>query len=88
MSWTIELKPSAAKQYLKLDRRTRARIREVLHELEGAEWLTAHPRVRPLTGRLKGDLRVRVGGWRLLATPDDDSKVLSVYAILPRGDAY
>ena len=46
------------------------------------------PRVRPLTGKLKGDYRVRVGDWRLLFTPDRDSGVLHVFAILPRGDAY
>ncbi len=88
MSWRIEVKPSAEKQYLKLDRTTRQRIKAVLLEIEGVEHAFLHPRVRPLTGKLKGDLRVRVGGWRLLLTPDPESKVLHVYAILPRGDAY
>jgi mRNA-degrading endonuclease RelE of RelBE toxin-antitoxin system len=88
MSWRIEVKPSAEKQYLKLDAATRRRIKATLRELEGAEQPFLHPRVRPLTGRLKGDLRVRVGSWRILLSPDRSSKVLSVYAILPRGDAY
>lgn len=26
--------------------------------------------------------------WRILLTPNRDARVLSVYAILPRGDAY
>ena len=39
-------------------------------------------------GRLKGDYRVRVGGWRALLTPDEETEVLHVYAILPGGDAY
>ena len=88
MSWRIEVKPSAEKQYLKLDRTTRRRIKETLHDLENAEKPLLHPRVRPLTGKLKGDYRVRVGGWRVLLTPDRESAVLQVYAILPRGDAY
>lgn len=88
MSWRIEVKPSAEKQYLKLDRVTRRRIKEALHDLEQAERPLLHPRVRPLTGKLKGDYRVRVGGWRVLLTPDQESSVLHVYAILPRGDAY
>jgi len=88
MSWRIEVKSSAEKQYLKLDVSTRRRIKEALRDLEAADQPFLHPRVRPLTGRLKGDYRVRVGGWRILVTPDRDLRVLHVYAILPRGDAY
>ena len=88
MSWRIEIKPSAEKQYLKLDKTTRQRIKETLRDLENAEQPLLHPRVRPLTGKLKGDYRVRVGSWRVLFTPHRESKLLHVYAILPRGDAY
>ena len=87
-SWRIEIKPSAEKQYLKLDRKTRRRIKDALRGLEEEETPLLHPRVRPLTGKLKGDYRVRVGPWRVLFTPDRDSKVLHVYAIQPWGDAY
>jgi len=37
MSWQIEVKPSAEKQYLKLDKTTRRRIKEILYELEKVE---------------------------------------------------
>ncbi len=88
MSWRIEVKPSAEKQYLRLDAPTRRRIKQTLRELQDAEQPLQHPRVRPLTGKLKGDCRVRVGAWRVLLTPDREARVLYVYAILPRGDAY
>ena len=88
MRWRIEVKPSAENQYLKLDRPTRRRIKATLHDLENTEQPLLHPRVRPLTGKLKGDYRVRVGGWRVLLTPDRESGVLQVYAVLPRGNAY
>ena len=88
MRWRIEVKPSAEKQYLKLDKTTRRRIKGALRELEDAEQPLLHPRIRPLTGQLKGDYRIRIGGWRILMTPDPQEKVLRVYAILPRGDAY
>ena len=88
MSWRIEVKPAAEKQYLKLDRPTRRRIKGALKDLENADHSLLHPRIRPLTGRLKGDYRIRVGGWRVLLTPDRESQVLHVYAVLPRGDAY
>lgn len=87
-SWRIEVKPAAEKQYLRLDRPTRRRIKGALREIEAAERPLLHRRVRPLTGKLKGDYRVRVGDWRLLLTPDEERRLLSVYAILPRGDAY
>jgi len=88
MSWRIEVKPTAEKQYLKLDKTTRRRIKKALQDLENSEKPLLQPRVRPLTGRLKGDYRIRVGDWRILLTPDRESRVLLVYAILPRGDAY
>ena len=88
MSWRIEVKPSAGKQYLKLDAITRRRIKGALRELGEVEQPLLDPRTRPLTGRLKGDYRVRIGGWRILLTPDRESRVLHIYAILPRGDAY
>ncbi len=88
MSWKVEVKPSAEKQYLRLDAPTRRRIREALDDLQNAAQPLQQPRVRPLTGKLKGDYRVRVGDWRVLLTPDRESRVLHVYAILPRGGAY
>jgi mRNA interferase RelE/StbE len=88
MSWRIEVKPSAEKQYLRLDRATRRRIKDALQDLDGSDQPFLHPRLRPLTGKLKGDFRMRVGGWRVLLTPDAESRVLHVYAILPRGGAY
>ncbi len=88
MSWRIEIKPSAEKQFLRVDRKTRQRSKDALRGLEEEEAPLLHPRVRPLTGKLKGDYRVRVGGWRVLFTPDRESRVLHVYAMLPRGDAY
>ena len=88
MSWKIEVKPTAEKSYLKLDKRTRRRIKESLLELEKSENPLMHPKVRPLIGKLRGDYRLRVGGWRVLFTPDKEQKIIHVYAILPRGDAY
>jgi mRNA interferase RelE/StbE len=88
MSWRIEVKPSAEKQYLILDKKTRQRIKANLQDLELYENPFFHPQVKPLTGKLKGDYRLRIGNWRVLFTPDKVNKVLFVYAILPRGDAY
>ena len=88
MSWRIDVHPSAEKRYLRLDSTTRRRLKAVLLDLQGADQPLGHPRVRPLKGGLKGDYRIRVGNWRILLTPDLKTRVLHVYAILPRGAAY
>ena len=87
-SWKVEVKPSAEKQYLKLDKKTRQRIKAALMELEKEKNPLLHKDVRPLTGQLKGDYRLRVGETRVLFTPDSQSKIIYVYAILSRGRAY
>jgi mRNA interferase RelE/StbE len=88
MSWKIEIKPTVEKSYLKLDKKTRTRIKKSLLDLEKSENPLMHPNVRPLIGKLRGDYRLRVGDWRVLFTPEKDQKIIQVYAILPRGDAY
>jgi mRNA interferase RelE/StbE len=87
-TWRIEVKPTAEKRFLKLDKATRRRILAALRELEAAENPLRHQQVRALTGELQGDYRLRVGGWRVLFTPDAEAKSLFVFAIVPRGEAY
>jgi len=88
MSWKVEIKPTAEKSYLKLDKKTRERINRALRELEQAKNPLFHSDVRNLTGQLHGDYRLRVGNRRILFTPSKEKKIIYVYAILPRGDAY
>ena len=88
MSWKIEVKPRAEKQYLRLDKNTRKRIKKALQDLEREENPLLHHNVRPLTGQLEGDYRLRVGTWRLLMTPEKQNRIIHIYAILPRGDSY
>ncbi len=87
MSWKIEVKPTAEKQYKRPGESTRRRTKDALRELESSKDPFTHRDARPLTGELKGDYRLRVGKWRILFTPDRKKKILHVYAILPRGDA-
>jgi len=88
MSWKIEVKPTAEKKYLRIDKRTRKRIKKALQELEKAKNLLLHQNVRLLTGQLQGDYRLRVGDWRVLLTLEKEKKIIHIYAILPRGDSY
>ena len=88
MSWKIEIKPNAEKSYLKLNTRLRKRIKKGLRRLGQSANPLFTPDVRPLTGKLHGDFRLRVGGYRVLFTPDKENKIIQVYAILPRGKVY
>jgi mRNA interferase RelE/StbE len=87
-NWKIEVKPTAEKYYLRLDKATRRRIKRALEKLEQRENPLLERNVRPLTGRLRGDYRLRVGDWRILFTPNNEERLIYVYAILPRGGAY
>ena len=88
MSWKIEVKPTAEKHYSKLDKNIRTRMMKALRELENTDDPLLHPNVRALTGKLRGDFRLRVGKYRILFTPHIPKKILYVFAIVPRGDAY
>lgn len=88
MSWTVEVKPAAEKQYHKLDKKTKARVLAALTDLEELQNPFQHNDIRPLTGELKGDWRLRAGEWRILIAPRAETQTLHVYAILPRGGAY
>jgi len=87
-TWRVEVKPTAEKRLLKLDKSTRRRILQALQDLEATEQPLWQPQVRALTGELQGDFRLRVGNWRVLFAPDAGRKMLFVYAIVPRGEAY
>lgn len=87
-TWRVEVKPTAEKRLLKLDKTSRRRILQALQDLEAAEQPLRHPQVRALTGELQGDFRLRVGDWRVLFAPDVEREILFVYAIVPRGEAY
>ena len=88
MNWKIEVKPTAEKQYSRLDKNTRERIKKALQDLEREENPLLHHNVRSLTGQLEGDYRLRVGTWRILMTPEKQNRIIHVYAILPRGNSY
>ncbi len=49
------------------------RHRETLELLSRPEWV---------------EERLRVGGWRVLFTPNTEERFLYVFAIVPRGEAY
>ncbi len=53
MNWTIEIKPNALKQYVKLDIPTKKRIKNALIELQKSNNPFTHINVKNLSGELK-----------------------------------
>ncbi len=47
-----------------------------------------HPNIKPLTGRLKGYYRYRVGDYRVIYCIDDGDRLVIVALITHRGKAY
>ena len=88
MSWTIEIKPTAVKSYKKLDKQIKQRIKKALNELKDSDNPLKSANTKMLSGKLKGDYRLRIGNYRILFTPDIEEKMLYVYAILSREGAY
>jgi len=88
MSWTIKLSSRAVKQYEKLDKPTRKRIKSALKELENLKNPLEHRQVKPLVGKLKGFYRLRVGNYRVIFSVLKEEKTIAVVYISPRGDAY
>ncbi|HEX9736555.1 MAG TPA: type II toxin-antitoxin system RelE/ParE family toxin [Thermoanaerobaculia bacterium] len=47
-----------------------------------------HPNVKPLTGKLKGYYRFRIGDYRVIYRVDDDGRLVIVALITHRSKAY
>jgi mRNA interferase RelE/StbE len=87
LDWTIELSPSARRQFAKLDRTTQLKIRRYLNALIAE---TEHPtqRGKPLTGNLAGAWRYRVGDYRVLCEIQNHRLVVLVIRIGHRSAIY
>ncbi|MGC9222123.1 MAG: type II toxin-antitoxin system RelE family toxin [Solirubrobacteraceae bacterium] len=83
MHYRIEVRPAAARQLRKLDPQTARRVQGVIALLAGDP---RPPASRPLTGRPAW--RVRVGGYRVIYTIEDDRLVVVVITIGHRRDVY
>ena len=85
MSYSVRLEASAERDLEHLPQQVLRRLDTKLVAL------AANPRPNgstKLQGREGLGWRVRVGEYRILYTVDDDARVVSVYRIRTRGDAY
>jgi mRNA interferase RelE/StbE len=83
MRLRIDWKPRAEKDRDRLDARMRARVLAAIERY--AE--TGEGDVRALRGS-RGELRLRVGDWRVRFALDFETATMVVLHVLPRGSAY
>lgn len=85
-NWEIILTRPSEKIYEKSDKEMKKRLDNCFGELEKDPLYSIN--IKPLTGKLKGLYRYRVGDWRVIYRISRETKVVEIIAILPRGNAY
>ena len=85
-SWEIVLTKPAEKVYVKSGKEMHRRLDRCLKTLEKNPHNGNN--IKQLTGELKGLLRYRVGDWRVIYRLFQETNVVEIIAILPRGNAY
>ena len=87
LTWTIEFRPKAVKQFRKLDRQAQLTIRAFLrNRLQNED----DPRRlgAPLKGEFKDFWRYRVGDYRLVCDIHDQTITIEVLKVAHRRDIY
>lgn len=82
--WRLDYSTGARHDLRRLNPAVRTRVVAALEQMVGSAGDT--PAVRKLTG--SGELRLRVGDWRVRFVRDHENRVISVTRVLPRGRAY
>ena len=81
--WTVNVDKAVDKRLKKIPEPEKSRINQAIDELE---LRPEAMNIKPLVGR--EGYRLKVGGWRLLLDMDCAEKVIHVYMLAARGDAY
>ena len=85
-SWEIVLTKPAEKVYDKSSKEMHRRLDRCFETLEKNPHYGNN--IKHLTGELKGLLRYRAGDWRIIYRLFQETSVVEIIAILPRGNAY
>lgn len=83
--WEVVLTKPASKAFDKAPKTVRPALEDCFVDLERSPY--RGPNIRPLTGRLRGLHRYRVGEWRVIYRLVESTRRVEVIAILPRGGA-
>jgi mRNA interferase RelE/StbE len=84
--YILKLRKPAAKYFEQLPPKLKNKIKEVINQLQDNPY--AIPNVKPLEGSVHDDFRIRIGSLRLLYRIHNDTLIIIVLDIGPRGDIY
>lgn len=84
MTLNVIFTKSAAKDYSELNEPIKTQVRDLINLIE--ENGLKNIDIKPLTGVLKGYLRIRKGSWRLVISKNEEN--ITIISILQRKDAY
>lgn len=84
--FTVKIRKPAAKYYEKLLPKLKNKVKEVINQLRENPYLI--PNVKPLEGSNHDDYRIRIGSLRLLYRVHNDTLIIIVLDLGPRGDIY
>lgn len=84
--YKVDLSKSAQKFYQKAERPLARKLARCFEQLENDP--RHHSNIKPLTGKLAGQYRYRVGDYRVIYRIDDEQSLVAVFKIAHRSDAY
>lgn len=88
VAWTLSLTDAFVKETKGIDRKLQGRILEGLLELIDAPMTIKGDTCKPLSGKLAGLWRLRIGHTRLVYKPDTRMHVVFCLSFSSRGEAY
>jgi mRNA interferase RelE/StbE len=86
VKYTVKLRKPAAKYYQKLHPKLKNKVKEVIDQLSQNPYAISG--VKPLEGSNYDDYRIRIGHLRLLYRVHNDTLIIIVLDLGPRGDVY
>ncbi|AWI11691.1 type II toxin-antitoxin system RelE/ParE family toxin [Caldibacillus thermoamylovorans] len=84
--YKVKLRKPAAKYYENLPPKLKNKVKDVINQLRENPY--AIPNVKPLEGSEHDDYRIRIGSLRLLYRVHNDTLIIIVLDLGPRGDIY
>jgi mRNA-degrading endonuclease RelE of RelBE toxin-antitoxin system len=86
--WFVGMSSAFSKDIVNIDRTLQGRILEALVEITENPTEVRGDTVKPLTGHLRGCWRYRVGGYRIIYSPNKTTGDITLLAFDSRGSAY
>lgn len=86
--WVIAFTSTFQKSISNIDKKLQGRVLKAVSDLSNAPITLIGDTIKPLIGELKGLWRYRIGDYRLIYEPNEESKKVVLLEFSPRGSIY